>query len=58
MLLLLKEIAEHSFTGEGKPKPLKHELTGMWSRRVNKEHRIVYEIVDDNIVIHSTRGHY
>ena len=36
MYLLLKEIAEHPYTGAGKPKPLKRELAGMWSRRVNK----------------------
>ena len=58
MLILLKEIAEHPLTGEGKPKPLKHELTGMWSRRINQEHRIVYEILNNTVVIHSTKGHY
>ena len=55
---LLKEIAEHPLTGEGKPKPLKRELAGMWSRRVNQEHRVVYEILNDIVIIHSTKGHY
>ena len=58
MLLLLKEISEHPFIGEGKPKPLVHELVGMWSRRINQEHRIVYEVLNDIVVIHSTKGHY
>ena len=49
-------------TGTGKPEQLKHQLTGMWSRRINKEHRIIYEIMnnenEDRVLIHSLKGHY
>jgi toxin YoeB len=55
---LLAEIAEHPFTGTGKPEELKHNLSGKWSRRINKEHRIVYEKEGDIIKILSARGHY
>ena len=46
---LLKHIAEHPYTGIGKPEPLKYELAGYWSRRINSEHRIVYS-VDEEVV--------
>ena len=39
---LLKDILQHPFTGIGKPEPLKHNLKGLWSRRINEEHRLVY----------------
>ena len=55
---LIEAIQSNPFEGIGKPEALKYTLTGLWSRRINKEHRIVYEIVDDNILIHSTKGHY
>ena len=42
---LLKEIRKHPFTGTGKPEPLKHELSGWWSRRIDQQHRLVYRIV-------------
>ena len=58
VLRLLGELREHPFTGTGKPEPLKHQLTGFWSHRINKEHRIVYEVITDNILIHSVFGHY
>lgn len=58
LYLLLEELAEHPFTGTGKPEPLKHNLSGMWSRRINKEHRLVYEIEDDVVNILSIKGHY
>jgi toxin YoeB len=38
----------HPFEGIGKPEPLKHNLSGFWSRRINQEHRIIYEIIDEN----------
>ena len=56
--ILLTEIREHPFTGLGKPEALKHHLTGLWSRRINKEHRLIYEISDDRILILSAKGHY
>ncbi len=58
ILSLLEEIKEHPLTGTGKPEPLKHELTGYWSRRINKVHRLVYEVEDQIVVIHSAYGHY
>jgi len=47
-------------SGLGKPEPLKHNLNGMWSRRISKEDRLVYEVDEENqlIIIHSLRGHY
>ena len=41
---LLEDVAEHPYTGTGKPEPLKYELSGCWSRRINKEHRLVYRV--------------
>lgn len=41
---LLKDIAEYPYTGIGKPEPLKYELAGYWSRRINSEHRIIYSV--------------
>ncbi len=55
---LIKEICITPFSGTGKPEPLKHNLSGLWSRRINREHRIVYEVLDKIIVIHSLKGHY
>jgi toxin YoeB len=56
--LIIKDIVLHPKTGLGKPEELKYNWSGCWSRRVNKEHRIIYEIDEDNIVIHSLYGHY
>ena len=56
---LLNDIAEHPYCGIGKPEPLKYELTGKWSRRINSEHRIVYSVHDDAIeVLFSMKYHY
>jgi toxin YoeB len=55
---LINSIQNNPFDGEGKPEPLKHQLSGKWSRRINQEHRIVYEIMDEFIIVHSLRGHY
>ena len=56
--LLLEELTEHPFTGTGKPEQLKYELAGLWSRRINQEHRLVYQVFDDVVVILSAKGHY
>lgn len=48
---LLNDIAEHPYTGIGKPEPLKYELAGKWSRRINEEHRIVYSVNDDKVEV-------
>jgi toxin YoeB len=46
------------FTGIGKPEPLKHELAGCWSRRINDEHRLLYQVLEDKIRILACRYHY
>jgi len=59
---LILAIQENPFEGIGKPEPLKYDLSGAWSRRINQEHRIIYEIHDNEILvileILSLRGHY
>jgi toxin YoeB len=55
---LIHHIELHPTTGIGKPEMLKHELSGKWSRRINKEHRIIYKIHNDEVHILSLRGHY
>ncbi len=55
---LLEDILISPYSGLGKPEPLKHELSGTWSRRINKEHRLVYEVDDNVIIILSMKGHY
>ncbi|BAU52079.1 Txe/YoeB family addiction module toxin [Mucilaginibacter gotjawali] len=55
---LVKEIERIPFEGSGKPEPLKHNLAGWWSRRITLEHRLVYKIDKDSIVILQCRYHY
>jgi len=55
---IIKDIKREPFEGIGKPEPLKYELSGFWSRRINDEHRFVYEIHKDTISIASCRFHY
>lgn len=55
---LIQDIQRSPFSGIGKPEPLKHGLSGYWSRRINDEHRIVYRIADDSIFIAQARYHY
>lgn len=55
---LIAAISQNPFDGIGKPEQLKHSLIGNWSRRINLEHRIIYEILDDTILIHSLKGRY
>ena len=55
---LIKDIKRDSFNGIGKPEPLKHELSGCWSRRITDEHRLVYEVTDYSVIIISCRYHY
>lgn len=55
---LVKEITRTPHEGIGKPEPLKHALSGYWSRRINNEHRIVYKIADDSLFIAQLRYHY
>lgn len=55
---LIKEILRDPFEGLGKPEPLKHGLAGCWSRRLNKEHRIVYTVSDRQVDFLQARYHY
>ncbi len=55
---LIKEIQRSPHEGVGKPEPLKHGLSGYWSRRINEEHRIVYKTTDDALLIAQLRYHY
>ncbi|MEO6833198.1 MAG: Txe/YoeB family addiction module toxin [Chitinophagaceae bacterium] len=54
----LKEISRTPFSGIGKPEPLKHKYKGYWSRRINDEHRLIYSVRDDEILIAKCRFHY
>ena len=58
LLALFEELTEHPFTGTGKPEPLKHNLAGTWSRRINLEHRLIYEVNQSVVFILSAKGHY
>ena len=55
---LIKDTARTPFSGLGKPEPLKHELAGYWSRRITDEHRLVYKIEGETILIVSCKYHY
>ena len=56
--LLLRDAKEHPFTGIGKPEPLRHNLSGFWSRRITTEHRLVYTVEQDILIVHQCRFHY
>ena len=55
---LIRDIQRTPFDGIGKPEPLKHSLSGYWSRRITDEHRMVYRITEDAILIAQLRYHY
>ena len=55
---LIKAIQRDPFQGVGKPEPLRHALAGYWSRRINDEHRIVYKVDGDILMIAAARYHY
>ena len=55
---LIKEIKRTPFEGTGKPEPLRHSLSGYWSRRITDEHRIVYKVESDSLLIAQLRHHY
>lgn len=55
---LIKDISRNPFEGIGKPEPLKGNLSGLWSRRIDGEHRLVYTVNDNAVIILSCRGHY
>ncbi|MCK4920037.1 MAG: Txe/YoeB family addiction module toxin [Bacteroidales bacterium] len=55
---LIKDIQRTPFTGKGKPEPLKYDLSGLWSRRIDLEHRLVYSVKDREILLYSCKYHY
>jgi len=55
---LLNDIQKHAYSGIGKPEELKHELSGWWSRRINRAHRLIYRVVNNKIQVLSMRYHY
>ncbi len=58
LIRMIRETHRDPFTGIGKPEPLKHELRGCWSRRIDREHRPVYEVQPEKIRILACRYHY
>lgn len=56
--MLIKDIKRSPFDGIGKPEPLKHDLSGYWFRRIDKENRIVYKVTSDSIFIAMWSYHY
>ena len=56
--LLIQDVLRDPFTGTGKPEPLKHILSGAWSRRIDEAHRLVYLVTDTYIVVLQARDHY
>lgn len=55
---LVEQTQRSPFEGIGKPEPLRYQLEGLWSRRINQEHRLVYRVSDDELIIISCRYHY
>lgn len=55
---LIRDIQREPLGGIGKPEPLKHAFAGYWSRRINDEHRIIYKVKDDSLLIAQLRYHY
>jgi len=55
---LIRECQRTTFTGTGKPEPLKGSLAGWWSRRITREHRLVYRVEEDRLLIAQCRYHY
>ena len=58
IIRLIKEIEREPFEGIGKPEPLKYDLTGFWSRRITDEHRLVYAVEENQLLIAQARYHY
>lgn len=55
---LIKDVRRDPFDGIGKPEPLRHDLSGLWSRRINETDRLTYFIENDILVVVSCKGHY
>ncbi|NCD34900.1 MAG: Txe/YoeB family addiction module toxin [Spartobacteria bacterium] len=58
ILNLIEDIRKEPFEGIGKPEPLRHDLSGFWSRRITDEHRLVYSVEGDSLLIAQARYHY
>ena len=58
LIRLINETLKNPYSGIGKPEPLRYEFSGYWSRRINEEHRLVYTIIGDDLVIVQARYHY
>ena len=58
LVKLIREVQRDPFSGTGNPEALRHELSGCWSRRIDQEHRLVYEVLEDRIRILACRYHY
>ncbi|HQV80139.1 MAG TPA: Txe/YoeB family addiction module toxin [Agitococcus sp.] len=56
--MLIKDIQRQPFVGIGDPEPLRHNWSGYWSRRIDKEHRLVYKVTQDSVIIAQCRYHY
>ena len=55
---LIKDIRRNRYSGIGKPEPLRHALSGYWSRRIDQEHRLVYRVTEQGILLAQMRYHY
>ena len=55
---LLKDICREPFSGLGKPEPLRCDLSGFWSRRIDDEHRLIYTVEEDDVIVLACRYHY
>ncbi|MEA5489024.1 Txe/YoeB family addiction module toxin [Pseudanabaena sp. CCNP1317] len=58
IIKLIREVQRNPFEGTGQPEALKHDLSGCWSRRIDQEHRLVYEVLNDKIRVLACRFHY
>jgi toxin YoeB len=58
IITLINDASRNPFKGIGKPEPLKHDLKGWWSRRITNEHRLIYKVTEQEIIILSCYGHY
>jgi len=58
VLRMIEETQRNPFAGTGKPEPLKNALSGWWSKRIDGEHRLIYKVEGDSLIIAQAKGHY